>query len=96
MGPGFQVVTDRDVTNQSGLVDGMSLIGNKAQRILQGAEYQLAQKQAIGPSHFDEKYAVCGPTCAVAPQEALLQVLWFEREVELPGRFDVVEPAYRH
>ncbi len=35
---------------------GDSLVENKAQRIRQGAEYQLAQKQAIGPSHFDEKH----------------------------------------
>ena len=34
----------------------MLLDGSKAQRIRQGAEYQLAQKQAIGPSHDEEEY----------------------------------------
>jgi len=37
----------------------MLVVGNKAQRIQQGAEYQLAQKQAIGPSHFDNQHVVC-------------------------------------
>ncbi len=47
----------------------MFVEGSKAQRIRQGAEYQLAQKQAIGPSHEGEKSPVGGR----APREALLQ-----------------------
>ena len=42
------------------LVNGVFFDRSKAQRIQQGAEYQLAQKQAIGPSHEGEKCPVRG------------------------------------